>query len=194
LNVEVPPIELRPFEKEIIDSFKTFAPAEKRGGRATPRKGVWIRGHLLSQPNQEDFAYAMWKRWAQFTRLSDVLTAKIEVGTYGEFTTYLWLLKRLGLTLRVGSRTETRLPQHKFHSKSPALRYQPVYYTVNPAELGSRLWESPWRSYERHMYWARRKFRRPGVKRAKKKRGRPPARPELTEEERRLLERLPGRT
>jgi len=171
-NVVVPPIELRGFEKELIDRTKTGLP---RGGRATPHKGVWIRGHLASTPTGEDYAYGMWQRWTQFCKLSDVLTAKIQAGSYGEFTTYLWLLKSLSLLLRVGSRVETRLPQHRAHSKSPVIRYQPVYYTVNPAELGNPLWENPYRSYESHQRWARRKFRRPGEKK-KRKRGRPPAR------------------
>jgi len=166
-NVEVPPIEMRPFEKEIIDAFKTFSPALKRGGRATPHKGVWIRGHLLA--SKEDYAYAMWKRWVQFTRLSDVLTAKIDAGTYMEFLTYMWLLKKLSLIL---------FTRERGHSRSPAIQFQRRFYTVNPAELGNPLWENPFRDYESHMRWARRKFRRPGEKR--KKRGKPPRRSEAT--------------
>jgi len=168
--IGVPSIELRPFEKEIIDGFKVFAPLKGRGGRTSPHKGVWVRGHLLSVPYNEDYAYSMWKRWVQFCKLADVMTAKVQAGTYDEFRTYLWMLSSRvpPLTLRVGSRIDTRQPRHKSHSRSPALKYQPVYYSVNPSELGNPLWENPWRAYDSHRRWARRKFK--PLTRPKKKR------------------------
>lgn len=97
------------------------------------------------------------------------MAAKIEAGTYGEFLTYVWLLKRpppFGAELIILTGTRA--------GRSPEPRFWKNYYRVNPAELGNPLWENPYRSYESRMRWARRKFRRPGEKRAKK--GRPPAR------------------
>lgn len=160
-NVKVPPIEIRPFEKEIIDSFKAFAPIKGRGGRSSPHKGVWIREHL--QTAREDYSYGMWKRWTRFCRIADVLTAKIEAGTYDNFRVYVWLLKKLDLILFT----------REIPGRSPALEFYKHFYRVNPAELQSPLWENPWRDYDSHRRWARRKFRPPGVK-PKRKKGRPP--------------------
>ena len=54
---------MRDFESEIIDRFKTFSVIEG-GGKASPRKGVWIRGHLLDI--YEDYVYSMFMYWRTF--------------------------------------------------------------------------------------------------------------------------------
>ena len=74
MEVEV----LRPFELMIIRNFKTFSP--EGGGQATPRKGVWIRSHLMAV--REDYAYSMWKRWLYFVEQAWERGARIKPGNY----------------------------------------------------------------------------------------------------------------
>jgi len=167
-NIALPPIELRPFEKEIINSYKVFNPVKGTGGKATSRKGVWIRGHLLAQ--REDYIYGMWDRWLRFTRIADVMEAKIEPGNYATFRYYVWRLKRHGLLTPTVTRAGRKAPLPEFWRQ---------YYAVNPAMLNSPLWLNPWRGEESWERQRRRKFRPyPGAPRKKpaKPRGRPPKR------------------
>jgi len=158
-------VELRPFELELIESFKVFNPIAGTGGKATPRKGIWIRGHLANVG--EDYTYGMWLRWRRFTETAEFMTASIEPGDYGAFRVYVWLLKREDLI------RPTRI---RPASKTPVLEFQRSYYALNPAQLGSPLWENPYATYDSWQRWKRRKFKRPEARRKKAKPGRPPKR------------------
>jgi len=152
---------LRPFELALIEQYKVFNPLEGRGGKATPRKGVWIRGHL--QAVREDYPYGMWKRWTAFTQVAEKLEAKIEPGTYPAMRNYMHLLKRARLVVPT-----RRTPS----MKSPLPEWMRQYYRVNPALLDSPLWLNPWQEIESWQREKARKFRPRGAPRPKRKKPR----------------------
>jgi len=125
---------LRAFEFRILEEFKTFSPA-MGGGKAKPRKGLWIRGHLLDVDS--DYVYGMWMGWCRFVDEAENYGAKIPKGTYGGFKTYIWLLKKLDLILKVGEEDGYK---RGFFKRT--------YYTLNPAKVDSQFWENPFRAYE----------------------------------------------
>jgi len=124
---------LRPFELKIISDFKTFSPVVG-GGQAIPRKGVWIRGHLIVV--YEDYVYSMFKSWLRFVAEAWRRDARIKPGTYTSFKTYTWLLTKYGLII----------PTRRERGKSP--RFLRQYYTYNPALLDDPRWENPYGEYE----------------------------------------------
>jgi hypothetical protein len=152
-------VPLRPFELEIVESYKVFNPMEGRGGKATPHKGVWIRGHLQTVRGKEDYPYGMWRRWVAFTEIARNLEARIEAGSYTSFRLYIWLLKRAGLITPTRKRPAMKTPLPEFMRQ---------YYTLNPAMLGSPVWLNPYSQYESWRRWKGRKFKRPGAVRRKK--------------------------
>jgi len=121
-------LNLRPFELRIIEDFKSFL-----GGKAAPRKGVWIRGHL----EVEDFVYGMWQRWCEFCHEAGNLGAPIEMGSYMAFKTYVWLLKTRGLVF----------PTRRERGKSSRPKFFRTYYCVNPRKLRDPLWLNPFAEY-----------------------------------------------
>lgn len=125
---------LRPFERKILEDFKRFAFVEGRGGRSSPRKGRWIRGHLSEG---EDYLYGMWLKWKRFVGIARRLDVKLSVGEYGAFRTYCWLLKQEGLIVKVGSERGSRggFPR--------------TYYGLVEENLDSPLWLNPYRKYVR---------------------------------------------
>ena len=136
-------VVLRDFESEIIDRFKTFSVIEG-GGKARPRKGVWIRGHLLDI--YEDYVYSMFLQWRLFVAEAWKRGARIEAGSYGAFKTYTWLLKKYGLI------TATR----KERGKSPKFLRQ--YYTYNPDLLEDPRWRNPYGEYPSWKEWRKKGF------------------------------------
>lgn len=134
---------LRDFEVEIVKNFKTFSAIEG-GGRSRPRKGVWIRGHLLNV--HEDYIYSMFKRWQLFTAEAWRRGAKIDTGTYGAFKTYTWLLKKYGLILL--TRTE----------RGRSTEFMRHYYTYNPDLLDDPRWENPYGEFPSWKAWKKKGF------------------------------------
>ena len=146
-------LNLREFELRIIETFKSF-----QGGKAGPRKGVWIRGHL----EVEDWVYGMWQRWQEFCHEAGELGAKIEPGSYTAFNTYVWLLKVHGLVF----------PTRRERGKSPRPKFIRTYYCVNPRRLDDPLWLNPFAGYASWQAQRKRGFPKKRVKHGK--RGRPP--------------------
>jgi len=142
---------LRPFEERIIADFKMFDPTYG-GGKARPRKGVWIRGHLLDV--KEDYIYRMWKRWLLFVITARQLGATIELGSYQSFRTYIYLLKKHRLVI----------PTRRERAKSTARQFYRTYYTVNRELLNHPLWENPYSAYESWRRVKERGFPRPKPK------------------------------
>lgn len=140
---------LRPFELMIIRRFKSFSP--EGGGQAAPRKGVWIRSHLMEV--REDYVYSMWKRWQHFVKQAWERGARIKPGDYTTFKTYIWLLTRLKLIT----------PTRRRRGKSPKILRQ--YYTYNSPMLKDPAWENPLSDYDS---WKKQKAK--GFPRPKKKR------------------------
>ena len=130
MSEEIP--TLKPFELEIIEAYKTFS-IEARGGKGSPRKGVWIKGHLLEV--REDFVNRMWKRWSQFVEIAKDQRAFIESGTYDSFRRYLFQLKTYDLI---------HLSRSTPSPKSPLPQWSRNYYALVKRNLESKLWENPW--------------------------------------------------
>ena len=118
---------MRPFEREIVREIRTSPKRIGAGGRSIPRKGVWIRGHL--QDVGRDYVYGMYKRWKSFLQETGL---NIKAGSYGQFRTYIYILKRLGLIVRVG---EARG------------RFSKSYYALDPDKVNSILWKNPYKNY-----------------------------------------------
>lgn len=146
-------VTLRPFESEIIDNFKTFS-VTAGGGKSRPRKGVWIKGHLLSVGGNGDFVYSMWKRWTDFALAAHEMGAGIEFGTYTSFRTYIYLLKKYGLII----------PTKRERAKTTTLQFQRQYYKVNPARLEDPLWRNPYSRFPGWKKWQQKGFPRPKKK------------------------------
>jgi len=151
-------VALRPFEEEIIANFKTFDPTIG-GGKSRPRKGVWIKQHLLDVG--EDFIYGMYERWGTFTKAAILREASIEPGTYGSFRTYIYLLKKDGLII----------PTKRERAKSTSHLFFRQYYRVNIRLLKDPRWLNPYGEYPSWKRWKRKGFPRP------KKKPRPPKMP-----------------
>ena len=145
--------ELKPFELEIISKFKTFSPIVG-GGKSVPRKGVWVRSHLLEAGDKGDFVYSMWQRWSGFVVRAREREAFIEIGTYTAFRTYIYLLKKDGLIT----------PTRRERAKTTRREFYRQYYRVNTRRLEDPRWLNPYGIYES---WQRRKAE--GFPRPKKK-------------------------
>jgi len=129
---------LRPFETEIIEKFKTFSVPEARGGKATPRKGVWIRGHLLDV--KSGYVYSMFKSWRLFCRLAEELMGvRIEAGTYQDFRTYFHLLKQLGLV--------------RVYTEYIEKGRRTVHYEAVPGRLRDPAWTRPFQTKYPETDW-----------------------------------------
>jgi len=149
--------DLRGFELRIIKGFKSFP-----GGKAGPRKGVWIRGHLLSYG--EDFVYHMFQVWREFCKVAILeFKAAIESGDYTAFKTYVWLLKKYDLII----------PTRRERAKSTKRRFYRQYYGVNIGRLRDPIWLNPFAEYPSWQYQRKKGF--PKKKKVGlRKRGRPP--------------------
>jgi len=127
--------ELRDFEEELIDYFKTPEGetlfAGRRKGRSKPRTGVWIRKHLLDVG--EDYVYRMYQRYSYFMSI-----ANLEDVDKHSFFTYIWLLRHLGLI----ELTKT-VPMDK---EPTGIRFK-NYYTVVEEKRDNEAWEDPWMIY-----------------------------------------------
>jgi len=156
-------VVLRPFEEEIVNKFKVFS-WERGGGKAIPRKGVWIKQHLLDV--NEDFVYGMWQHWTTFVRAAHEMKADIELGTYAAFRTYVYLLKKYGLII----------PTRRERAKTTSTEFFRQYYRVNTRLLRDLRWLNPYKPFPS---WT--KQRQEGFPRPKKKPRRPkvPAVPEV---------------
>jgi len=144
-------VALRPFEEEIIDRFKTFDPTIG-GGKSRPRKGIWIKQHLLDV--DEDFIYSMWERFGKFVDLALIREAHIELGTYTAFRTYIYLLKKNGLII----------PTKRERAKTTRREFFRQYYRVNPRLVEDPRWLNPYKPYPSWMKWKRKGFPRPKKK------------------------------
>jgi len=144
-------VALRPFEEEIIDRFKTFDPTVG-GGKSIPRKGTWIRGHLLDVG--EDFIYSMWGRWSLFVGAALERDARIEEGTYTAFRTYVFLLKKYGLVV----------PTKRERAKTTSRLFFRQYYSVNTRRLEDPRWLNPYGEYLSWKMWKAKGFPRPKKK------------------------------
>ncbi|MFB0523166.1 MAG: hypothetical protein ACETV1_05325 [Candidatus Bathyarchaeia archaeon] len=144
-------IPLRPFEEEIIDRFKTFD-ITVGGGKSRPRKGIWIKQHLLDVG--EDFIYSMWERWQSFTRIAHTREAEIESGTYGALRTYIYLLRKHGLLI----------PTKREQAKTTNPLFFRQYYQLNRRRLEDPLWRNPYKPYLSWQRWRQKGFPRPKKK------------------------------
>jgi len=142
---------LRGFEEEIISRYKTFDPLVG-GGKSIPRKGTWIRGHLLDVG--EDFIYSMWERWGIFTKAAVLREASIEPGDYGSFRTYIYLLKRYGLII----------PTKRERAKTTSRLFFRQYYRVDLRRVEDPRWLNPYGEYPSWKKWKRKGFPRPKKK------------------------------
>jgi hypothetical protein len=150
--------KLRDFELNIVKEFKTFT-VKEGGGKSRPRKGVWIRGHLVDVG--EDYVYGMFKRWLEFCKAALLeFHAELEPGDYTAFKTYMYLLRKYGLVLP--TRTE--------RGKSTVILR--IYYKVNRARLRDPMWLNPFAEYP--SWQAQRKKGFPKKRRKPRKRGRKP--------------------
>jgi len=127
-------VVLRPFEEEIVNKFKVFS-WKHGGGKAIPRKGVWIKQHLLDV--NEDFVYGMWQRWIAFVRVARDMKAEIELGTYAAFRTYIYLLKKYGLIV----------PTKRERARTTSPGFFRQYYRVNTRLLKDPRWLNPYKPY-----------------------------------------------
>jgi len=155
-------VELRPFEIEIVDNFKTFSPV-KGGGKSRPRKGVWIRAHL--QERGEDYIYSMWKRWRLFAIAARFRDANIDIGTYASFRTYVYLLHHSGLVLAT-KRERARTTRKEFYRQ---------YYAVNRLKLEDPEWQNPYKRFPGWQRWQNKGFPRPKKKPKAARRVMPPS-------------------
>jgi len=117
---------LRPFEIEILREIRTSPKRLQAGGGSTPRKGVWIRGHL--EDVGRDYPYSMYKRWKSFIEGSGL---NIKTGNYAQFRTYIYVLKRLGLIHRI--------------ERTGGSPFSKNYYALIPDKLYSPLWDNPFK-------------------------------------------------
>jgi hypothetical protein len=140
--------ELRPFETEIISNFKVFSPISG-GGKSRPRKGVWIRQHLLDVG--EDYVGGMWKKWTKFVGDARKQNAEIEFGTYDSFRTYVYLLKKHGMIV----------PTRRERAKSPDAGFFRQFYRLNTRRLEDPTWLNPYATYPSWRKWQRKGFPRP---------------------------------
>lgn len=92
-------VELRPFEREIVERFTTFGKMMDPVRGVKGWKGVWIRGHLRDK--RSDNVYGMWSSWEVFVDKAESLGAAIKPGTYQNFCVYVYTLRRLGLIREV---------------------------------------------------------------------------------------------
>jgi len=107
-------VVLRSFEVDILNRFKTW------GLLRTSPKGEWIRGHLLDVG--EDYPYRMWKLYSKFC---EVLGQ--DPGTYQNFKTYIYLLKRLGLIYPVRREVTNRGFPKTFYAVVPSKELDPAW-------------------------------------------------------------------
>ena len=121
---------LTPFEREIVRQIRASPRRVGAGGRSIPRKGVWIRGHL--QEVGRDYVYGMYKLWKRFLEEAGL---NIKPGTYQQFRTYIYVLKRLGLIYRVGSPSKSDFTKN--------------FYVLSPEKINSPLWRNPFKHYSR---------------------------------------------
>ncbi len=149
---------LRPFEQRIIADFKSFS-VQQGGGKSRPRKGVWIKGHLSEVG--ENYVYAMWQEWRRFAITARFQQANLELGTYGSFRVYVYLLRKYGLVV----------PGKRERAKTTARQFQRQYYQLNRRKLTDPRWLNPFKPFPS---WNAQKLR--GFPRPKKKprRVRPP--------------------
>ena len=117
---------MRTFEREIVREIRTPPRRVGAGGRSKPRKGVWIRGHLLEQG--QDYPYHMHKLWKRFLEGAGL---NIKPGTYQQFRTYIYALKRLGLIHRAGPPSRSEFSRN--------------YYALNPEKINSPKWKNPYK-------------------------------------------------
>lgn len=156
---------LRSFETEIISNFKVFSPVGG-GGKSRPRKGVWVKQHLLDV--EEDYVGSMWKRWTKFVGEARTKGAAIEFGTYDSFRTYVYLLKKNGLVV----------PTRRERAKSTYATFFRQFYRLNNSKLDDSRWLNPYREYASWRKWQRKGFPRPKKKPRALRRKHPPP-PEL---------------
>lgn len=135
------PVRLRPWEEEILKDFKSLAIVTGHGGRATPRKGRWIKGYLLlvergGRPG--DFLQSIYRGWRDFCIKAKALRG-INLGnpgTYDNFKTYFWLLEKAELVQKTMEEKASRggtFPRH--------------YYVIVRRRVDSPLWLNPYKSY-----------------------------------------------
>lgn len=113
-----------------------------------PRKGLWIRDHLLTMGEAGDYPYGMWTRWKHFIELAHKQDAMIPLGSYESMRHYLYVLGRAGLVTRAIEAGEPKTRPSLFPSRrdpetqlpTPTLRN---YYTVVKEELKNPLWYNP---------------------------------------------------
>ena len=113
-------IELTECERDIYVRFTT-------GGKApwgASPKGEWIRCYLMERGPAS--IYDMWKAYQRFASILG-----IRPGTYNNFKTYIWILKRLGLVRVV--------------RRAPGSRggFRKAYYAIVPGMEFSPLWRRP---------------------------------------------------
>jgi len=144
-------VVLRPFEEEIVNNFKVFS-WERGGGKAIPRKGIWIKQHLLDV--KEDFIYGMWQRWSAFISIAHEMKAEIELGTYAAFRTYVYLLKKYGLII----------PTRRERAKTTSPEFFRQYYRVNTRLLRDPRWLNPYKPFSSWTRQYEKGFPRPKKK------------------------------
>jgi len=121
---------IRPFEVEILREIRTHPRRTGAGGRSKPRKGVWIRGHL--EDVGRDYPYRTYKRWKSFMERSGL---NIKAGTYQQFRTYIYVLRRLGLIEMAGG------------SPSSRGNLSRNYYSLIADRISSPLWLNPFEGF-----------------------------------------------
>jgi len=138
-----PDTSLQPWEEDILKDFKSFAKETHFGGRATPRKGRWIRGYLLMRIRQGhidgDYLLNIHRGWRTFCAKARALKG-INLGnpgSYQVFKEYFWLLEKAGLVLP--------RRQEKASRGGILLRH---YYVVNRTKENSLLWSNPKAQYQ----------------------------------------------
>lgn len=107
-------------ELAILDDVHQFP-----GGHAVPRKGLWIRAHLISAGS--DYSYSMFKRWRAFAH-----RAGFPPGNRDAFNRYVAALKALELIEAAGEETSPERPQ-----------FTRVYYKANDQLLTDEAWLHP---------------------------------------------------
>lgn len=122
-------ISLRPFEEAIADDFG-------HSGHWAPRKGIWIKGHLLDKG--ENYSWHMWRCYQAFCAHT-----RIRPGTFRAFTTFMFTLRKLGLIEPTG-RVE---PGEKVPE------FERVYYRVAPGKEDVVEWTRPMQSLYPSTDW-----------------------------------------
>lgn len=141
----VPDTSFRPWEEEILKDFKSFALITHHGGRATPRKGRWIKGYLLQLERggrvEGDYLYNIHREWKKFCTKAKALR-KLDFGnpgTYQNFKTYFWILEKSRLVER------SKRPDEKASRGGTLPRH---YYITVRRNQGSALWLNPYSIYK----------------------------------------------